>query len=333
MHKKLVRNKRWRPYLVGSVAVVLGFAVLGVIWIFQSSAATMAASREAEDGTVAGNAAAVDGSGASNGKSVKFGNSGGGSLVVAAAGDIAMGRGEEEETAALITGDPSVQLVLALGDLAYESGTSSEFNSKYHPSWGQFKDKTKPTPGNHEYYTGGASGYFDYFNDIAEYYSFDMGGWHFISLNSNIARTATSTQVNWLKNDLAQHPAQCTLAFWHHPRFSSGDHGDDSSVQPFFQALYDANADLILTGHSHIYEKYSPSKPDGTVDNTRGIRNFVVGTGGASLDGNGDTDGPLELRNNSKYGVIKLTLQATGYSWKFVDIGGATVDEGTGTCH
>lgn len=255
-------------------------------------------------------------------------------FVIAAAGDIADGRGYEKKTAALITADSSIQAVLALGDLAYDRGTDSDFKNKYDPSWGQFKAKTKPTPGNHEYDTSGASGYFNYWNKIADYYSFNLNGWHFISLNSNIARTEGSAQMKWLQTDLSQNAsAKCTLAFWHHPRFSSGDHTDDSSVKPFYQALYNANADLILQGHSHIYEKYSAADADGKKDEAKGIRSFVIGTGGGNLDNISSTKGPLEYRNNKVYGVMKLTLSSTGYSWKFIDIDNNVLDEGTGTCH
>jgi hypothetical protein len=325
------------------ISLVAVFAVIGVIALTQSSAATYSSALEAESGTVSGSTTPVDDNGASGGKSIKFGSSpggggggGGGGVTfdIAAAGDIAQGSGAEAKTAKLVTDDHGLKLVLALGDLAYENGSNSDFMNKYDPTWGQFRIMTRPTPGNHEYQTNGASGYYEYFHNMyGEYYSFDMNGWHFISLNSNIARTATSTQVNWLKQDLQQHQAQCTIAFWHHPRFSSGDHGDDSSVVPFYQALYDANADLILTGHSHNYERYAASKPDGSADSARGIRSFVVGTGGGDLDGTGSTGGPLEKRDNSHFGVIKLTLNPTSYDWKFVDTDNKVLDQGSQNCH
>lgn len=321
-------------------AIVTGiflFAVIAAYLLIWAGAATPTASIEPELATTSGNAQVINDTGASGGKAIIFPTPpSSGSFTIAAAGDIANEKGEQQ-TSDLILADSSIQTVLVLGDAAYPDGSASDFANKYDPTWGRFKAKTKPTPGNHEYNTSGASAYYAYFNNVPEYYSFDINNWHFISLNSQIPRTATSPQVNWLKADLAANAAnpakKCVLAYWHYPRFTAAKHSDDTSVQPFFQALYDANADIILAGHSHSYERYAKSTPTGVVDNTRGIRNFVVGTGGTTLGGSaGVTVGTRDFLLNS-YGVLKLTMTDTTFNWKFVDVSGAVRDQGTETCH
>jgi hypothetical protein len=197
-----------------------------------------------------------------------------------------------------------------------------------------------PSPGNHDYNTAGATGYYGYFGASAGdpakgYYSYDLGDWHIIVLNSNIARDTNSAQLAWLRADLAATTKQCVLAYWHHPRFNSGaSHGNDTSVQPFWQALYDANADLILNGHEHTYERFAPQTPTGAADATRGIREFVVGTGGASHYSLGTLQPNSQVFNGSTYGVLKLNLFAGGYSWDFVPVAGASfTDSGQASCH
>ncbi|MFC9688197.1 pre-peptidase C-terminal domain-containing protein [Kribbella sp. NPDC056951] len=230
--------------------------------------------------------------------------------------------------------------VYTAGDNAYESGTLSEYNNNYHPEWGAYKSITHPTPGNHEYGTSGASGYFSYFGSAAGqsgkgYYSWDIGDWHFVALNSNISKSAGSAQEVWLRNDLAASTKPCTAAYWHHSRFAAGNYSDDSSLKPFFQALYDYHADLVLSGHDHNYIRFAQSKPDGTKDTANGIRQLLVGTGGRALYGSGgSTAATIEKSNYNTFGVAKLTLNSTGYTADFVPVAGRTfTDTVTSNCH
>lgn len=275
--------------------------------------------------------------------------------VIVAAGDIVCGTGtstsalcEDVATAALI-GSINPGAVLLLGDNQYENGTYSDFVNFYQQSWGAYKSITVPVVGNHEYQTANASGYFDYFNGIGVqsgaagdrakgYYSQDIGTWHVVVLNSNCASVggcgAGSAQEQWLRADLAAHSNACTLAAWHHPRFSSGVHGNDATVQPLWQALYDFHADLVLSGHDHNYERFGPQTATGTLDNVRGIRSFVVGTGGKELRVLGTTKANSELRNNNSLGILKLTLHAENYDWQFASIPGHTLtDAGSAACN
>ncbi len=257
---------------------------------------------------------------------------------VAAAGDIACGAGSpgascsQAVTAGLVQSGGYAG-VLALGDLQYENGALADFQSFYDASWGAFKSTTHPAPGNHEYNTANAAGYYTYFGPRAGaasrgYYSFRIGAWHLIALNSNCARVGGcgpgSPQETWLRADLSAHRGSCTLAYWHHPRFSSGGHGDQLQVDPLWQALADAHADVVLAGHDHDYERFGP------VD---GIRSFVVGTGGRNLTGFKKTpDRHSEVRL-LKFGVLDLALRDGGYSWRFLAApGGATLDSGTASC-
>src|SRR6266536_981283 len=259
-----------------------------------------------------------------------------GSVVLAAAGDICATGPDCAPTATLLdTIAPS--RVIALGDNAYEDGSLAQYTSVYDPNWGRPKAKTSPTPGNHEYHTPGASGYFTYFGGRAPatYYSYDLGSWHLISLNGEVSATAGSEQETWLKNDLAAHAGQCTLAYWHEPRFSSGTtHVSNASFDPFWRDLYAAGADIVLNGHEHNYERFAPQNPSGVADSA-GIREFVVGTGGAS-EGEFPFGTPIansEVRNTGTSGVLQLTLNATGYDWKFVPAAGATfTDSGSDLC-
>ena len=229
--------------------------------------------------------------------------------------------------------------VLPLGDNQYENGTAYEYSHSFDPTWGRLKDRMRPVPGNHEYHTSGASGYFDYFGTRAGqrgngYYSYNVGTWHVIALNSSIGRSSTSPQVAWLKQDLASNSTKCTLVYWHHPRFSSGEHGNDSSVAPFWQVLYSANADVVLNGHDHGYERFAPQTPTGTQDQKRGMREFVVGTGGKSLRPFGTIKPNSQARQSRVFGVLELTLHASGYDWKFIPEAGANFkDSGWSSCH
>jgi hypothetical protein len=252
-----------------------------------------------------------------------------------AAGDIGESGGQQQATGDLIRSiGPAA--VLPLGDEAYEDGTLAEFESYYDPAWGSFNAIASPTPGNHEYHTSGASGYFAYFGARAPapYYSFDLGAWHLISLNSEISHSAGSAQESWLQGDLAAHPGTCTLAYWHRPRFDSGTtHGSDSSMAPLWNDLYAAHADIVLSGHEHHYERFALQGPSGVAD-AAGLREFVVGTGGGELYN--DFGAPLpasEVRDGIHFGALKLTLHATGYDWSFIATGGTTLDAGTTGCH
>lgn len=266
--------------------------------------------------------------------------------VIAAAGDIACAPASSKSSTTchhLETSDLLVNKgyarVLTLGDNQYEDGTLSAYQQSYDPSWGRVKSITSPVPGNHEYHTSGASGYYGYFGALAGdpakgYYSFDVGPWHLIALNSEISHGATSTQVSWLKSDLAANTSMCTLAYWHKPRFSSGDHGSDQSFQPFWDALYAANADVVLSGHDHYYERFAPQTPGGAADAARGIRQFVVGTGGKGFYTTFTSEPNSQVHNSNTFGVLELTLRPAEYDWRFVPEAGKTFqDTGTGSCH
>jgi acid phosphatase type 7 len=263
------------------------------------------------------------------------------SVVMVGAGDIAhCSTTTDEATAKLLDGISGT--VFTLGDNAYNSGTSAEFANCYNPTWGRHKARTKPSVGNHEYLTSGASGYFGYFGAAAGdpkkgYYSYDRGDWHVIVLNSNCSRVpcaAGSAQDTWLRADLANHPNKCTLAYFHAPLYSSGQHGNSTSVRPFWEALYKANADVVLSGHEHDYERFAPQNPYGAFDSARGIREFVVGTGGTYLRPFGTIKANSVSRNATTHGVLKLTLNSSGYAWKFVPVAGKTfTDSGTASCH
>lgn len=257
------------------------------------------------------------------------------------AGDIATCAAKgDEATAALVDAIPGT--VFTLGDNVYQSGTPQEFQNCYEPSWGRFKARTKPVPGNHDYVTAGASAYFQYFGASAGdpkrgYYSYNLGTWHILALNSEVDTGADSEQVKWLRADLAQNPAQCTLAMWHRPLFSSGPHGRDGTgdkTRPLWDVLYENNVDVILNGHDHDYERFAPQNPQGQPDAARGIREFVVGTGGASSYVFGAAKPNSEKRITPVFGVMKLTLHATTFDWDFVTIAPLLFkDSGTGTCH
>ncbi|MFC7594812.1 DNRLRE domain-containing protein [Terrabacter sp. GCM10028922] len=260
-----------------------------------------------------------------------------GDPVLVGAGDISNSGTGDSATAALINSIPGT--VFTTGDNVYDGGTPSEFNTYYNPTWGQFKARTKPAPGNHEYHTADAAGYFGYFfgGQTAgnEYYSYDLGNWHIVSLNSEIAHSAGSAQETWLRNDLANNTRPCTLAYWHKPLFTSGaNHSPDTSQRPLFQALYDSNADVVVAGHNHQYERFAPMNPTGGADPTRGIRQFVAGMGGGSHYSFGTIQPNSEARNSDTYGVLKLTLHSNSYDWQFVPEAGKTYgDSGTTACH
>jgi calcineurin-like phosphoesterase family protein len=280
--------------------------------------------------------------------------------VIAAAGDIACetadtfynnGNGtptacRQRATSDLLVGG-GFDAVLLLGDNQYFDGALAQYRAVFAPTWGRLGPLLRPAPGNHEYQTPGAAGYFDYFGAAAGdrsrgYYSFDLGTWHIVSLNSNCADLPGdhggcgpgSPQLRWLADDLAAHPRACTLAYWHHPRFSSGQHGDDPAYDAFWQVLYQAGADVILNGHDHDYERFAPQDPFGGADPEHGIRELVVGTGGRETRPFAAVRPNSEARNAQDLGVLKLRLRTDGYDWEFLSAaGGSFADRGSGGCH
>ena len=262
----------------------------------------------------------------------------GDTAVLVGAGDIGnCNTTTDEATARLLDGIQGT--VFTVGDNAYPDGSMKSYERCFEPTWGRHKDRMRPVPGNHDYNTQGAKGYFDYFGARAGpagrgYYSYDLGAWHIIALNSNIDMAAGSPQVAWLRQDLAANPATCTLAYWHHPLFSSGSHGNNAKTRALWEVLYQAGADVILVGHDHDYERFAPQAPDGRADSRRGIRQFVVGMGGTTLRGIEDRAANSEVRNSGAHGVLKLTLAPDTYTWEFVPVSGETfTDEGSGRCH
>ena len=266
--------------------------------------------------------------------------------VIAAAGDIACPPGasisptacHHAATSDLLTGATAV---LMLGDAQYPDGTLAEFQESFDPTWGRFKSVMYPSVGNHEYHTPGAAGYFDYFGPAAGprdkgYYSFDIGAWHLIALNSNCPEIGGceegSAQEQWLRADLAGSSASCTLAYWHHPLFSSGAHGSNPRMAAIWQTLYDHGVDVVLSGHDHNYQRFAPQTADGVAD-AQGPREFVVGTGGRSLYPTGPPIANQEAQGQDTFGVLKLTLHTTSYEWQFVpETGGTFGDMGSATC-
>jgi 3',5'-cyclic AMP phosphodiesterase CpdA len=222
--------------------------------------------------------------------------------------------------------------VVTFGDNTQVAGTTQEFTDCYNPSWGTFKSRTHPSPGNHDYGTANAAPYYAYFG-VPEYYSYDIGAWHIVSLNSQIDISSNSVELQWLETDLETHQSTCSIAYWHRPRFTSGlSHPSDPAIGPIWDILYAHGVDVVLNGHVHLYERFAKQNPQGIAD-TEGIREFVVGTGGG---GNLVGYVPIansEIINNQSYGVIKLTLHPTGYDWAFIPATGYTfTDSGSDNC-
>jgi hypothetical protein len=269
-----------------------------------------------------------------------------GAATLLAAGDIALcsDLAGAQATARLLAARPGV--IAALGDLAYPDGRSGDF-ACFDRTWGRFKERLRPTPGNHEYQTADAAGYFGYFGARAGeagkgWYSYDLGAWHVAALNSNCQQIyggcqSGSPQEQWLRRDLAAHPGSCVLAYWHHPLFSSGarpDHAEHPEMRAIWQALYEAGADVVLNGHEHSYERFAPQDPDGKADPRRGIREFVVGTGGKDFGTLPRQRPNSEIRHAGTFGVLDLTLSPSGYDWRFVPVAGSSFsDLGHGGCH
>jgi hypothetical protein len=267
-------------------------------------------------------------------------------VVIAGAGDVACGSSGGGGCKYLQTSDLLLAInpdrVLALGDIQYEDGSLSEFQTFYDPTWGRVKSKTSPVVGNHEYLTSKAAGYFTYFGAAAGdpdkgYYSYNLGDWHIIALNSNCSQVPVCGKNNlqevWLQNDLQANPGVCTLAYMHHPLWTSSSY-NAPSVQPLVQILYDHGVELLLVGHAHNYERFAPQDATGNLDWAYGVREFVVGTGGRNFTSFGTILPNSEVRSKT-FGVIKLTLESTQYTWQFVPIAGSTWSDGpvTESCH
>jgi hypothetical protein len=269
-------------------------------------------------------------------------------VTLVGAGDIASCSDDRDKATAKVVAKVS-GTVFTLGDNAYPNGTAAEFQNCYHPTWGAQKSRTKPSVGNHEYFTPNASGYFGYFggragNPSKGYYTYKRGSWRIIVLNSNCSEVGgcgkLSPQGSWLKQTLTNYPAKCTLAYFHHPLFASTKNASPL-VRPFWEILYNYNADVILSGHAHYYERFAPQLPDGTRNKSSGIREFVVGTGGAPPENpmtsprkaNSVVDSE-KSPGTTAYGVLRLRLSAGSYAWKFLPVAGETfTDSGTGQCH
>jgi 3',5'-cyclic AMP phosphodiesterase CpdA len=264
--------------------------------------------------------------------------------VVVAAGDIACPGAPcdpERATAALVSRiDPDV--VLALGDTQYREGSLADFRASYDRTWGTFKASTRPVPGNHEYRTTDAAGYFAYFGSIAAgegggHYSFDLGRWHLVAIDSAMPGAITDEQLDWVRADLESSSHRCEIAYWHHPRYSSGAvEGNDPipELAPLWTLLHAQGVDVVLNGHAHQYERFAPLGADGEVDEGVGIREFVVGTGGG--DPHPFVDEPLtasRVRITDVHGVLELELRPRAYAWRFVGTDGSVLDHGSGACH
>jgi hypothetical protein len=278
------------------------------------------------------------------------------SVLIAAAGDLVCGAETPEQipcvslATALVVKQLNPQALLLLGDLQYEKGSLADFQSRFEMEFGEFKSITYPVPGNHEYFTPGASGYFDYFNGVGAdsgragkrgrgYYSFNLGAWHIVALNSNCPEiggcNARSAQAAWLREDLRSNRAKCTLVFSHSPRFSSGSHGSDPLMRDLFQIMHEAGVDVMISGHDHSYERFRPQDASGRFDEKRGIRTFVVGTGGKGL-ARIDRNRPNSEKQGLSIGVLTMVLKADGYTWKFVPAMPERLpldDSGEGSCH
>jgi 3',5'-cyclic AMP phosphodiesterase CpdA len=263
--------------------------------------------------------------------------------TIVVAGDIAgCGWRADSATARLVQGIPGI--VMTAGDNAYPSGTLRQFRECYGPTWGRFRDRTRPVPGNHDRVSDRGAAYFEYFGWRAGppgrgYYTFTAGTWRVYALDTNCRAIGGckegSAEYRWLKADLAAHPSACVLAVWHHPRYSSGTHGSLTASRALLRLLYDAGAEIVVNGHDHVYERFAPMRPNGRRDLQFGIRMFVAGTGGAPLYG--FPRGRLRnsrVRNATTHGVLRLTLRPGRYAWRFLPVpGGSFTDSGTGVCH
>lgn len=259
--------------------------------------------------------------------------------ILLGAGDIASCEADKAQaTAKLLDKIPGT--IFTVGDHAYPKGTTPQFVECYGPSWGRHRERTRPAPGNHDYESKQAAPYFKYFGVNAGpagrgYYSYDLGSWHILSLNSNTdAATWGKQQEEWLRRDLAANRSACKLAYWHHPYVSSGkNHGNSPHMRNMYSILYRNGVDVVVSGHDHIYERFAPQDAKGRADPT-GVRQFISGTGGAVLYEIGTVKPNSEARNTATHGVLKFTLHSTSYDWEFIPIASQSFrDRGSADCH
>jgi calcineurin-like phosphoesterase family protein len=256
--------------------------------------------------------------------------------VIVAAGDIAAPSqpGDNERATARLIRRIGPRAVLTLGDNQYNEGALSDFRSSYALSWGRFHGRTHPSPGNHDYGTGGAKGYFDYFGRRARAgnYSFNIGRWHLVSIDSG--RGISDQQLRWVRRNLRWSRHRCEIAYWHHPRWSSGSvHGSDPRMDGLWRVLYRAGVDVVLNGHEHNYERFALMNPAGERAPRRGIRQFVAGTGGRSHYDLGSGIRGSQVRIDDRFGVLRMGLHRRSYEWRFVAVGRRVLDRGSRRCH
>lgn len=258
-------------------------------------------------------------------------------VVLVGAGDIAVcGWGHAAQTAAILDSIPGT--VFTAGDNSNHNGTADDFTNCYDTTWGRHKSRTRPAPGNHDYLTAGAAPYFDYFGARAGiaglgYYSYTLSNWQVFSLNSNVPAGSGSPQYAWLEGELRRTSADCRLAYWHYPVFNSGYQGNMREMREVWRLLHEFGADVVVAGHAHDYERFAPMDAEGTADPVRGIREFVVGTGGAGFTELTQLQSNSEVFDNKTIGVLKLTLEPASYQWEFIPAaGGHFTDRGSGTC-
>jgi hypothetical protein len=253
------------------------------------------------------------------------------------AGDIAIcGSAGAQATARLLDG--IFGIVFTLGDNVYPYGSHDLFRDCYDPTWGRHRARTRPSPGNHDFQQDGGAGYYAYFGSNAGpaglgYYSYPAGGWHVVSLNSTLHSSRGTPQYEWLRTDLAANRSPCILAYWHHPLFTSGPNGSHPHMREIWELLHEAGADVVLNGHDHLYERFAPQDAHGRLDPVRGIREFIVGTGGGTLYQVRAPHPNSEVRDSGTFGVLRLTLRARGYDWEFVPVQGQSFrDFGSAPC-
>jgi calcineurin-like phosphoesterase family protein len=322
-------SKRWpvAKWLVSLLALAVALAIVGLALLFKPRLGG-----EQVGSTVAPTQSAAP---VSASTSPTPSSSAGEETTLLAVGDIGYCNASNDDHVGQLAARLPGTIAL-LGDIAYEAGTAKDYANCFNPAWGSLLDRLRPVPGNHDYETKGAAGYFSYFGAAAGtagqgWYSYDLAAWHVIALNSECGAIEggcgkESVELDWLRADLAAHPARCTLAYWHHPRYSSGLHGDNDMTDGLWQALATAGADVVLEGHDHDYERMAP------ID---GLRSFVVGTGGRSLYEWPGSPGPYtEVRANDTYGLLELTLRPADFTWRFIPAaGGSFTDSGEAACH
>lgn len=244
---------------------------------------------------------------------------------------------DEHLTAELLDSIPGV--VFTTGDNAYPRGRRVDFQDCYHPSWGRHRARTRPSPGNHDYGVPGAAGYFEYFGAAAGdstkgYYSFALGSWQVIALNTVLEIGPGSPQLEWLRTELGSSPAHCTVVYGHDPRFSSGEHGSEEDLDHVWRVLHEFGVELLVSGHDHNYERFAPLSADAAPDPDHGVQQFVVGTGGAYLRPLTDRLPHSAVADATSHGLLKLTLHTDRYEWEFVPVRGDTfTDRGSRACH